>query len=547
MERMRLNLSLKYILSTTVILLAVMGITLGVISRRHEELVMEQMKIQAKALFQQIVITRRWIADHGGVFVEKLPWVETNPYLKSAGITDIEGKQYVKENPAMVTKQLSQYAQKDRLYSFHITSLQLMNPDNAPDEFEKTALRAFDQRSATEMSKIEKTGESHFYRYIAPLYVEQACLDCHSHQGYHIGDVRGAISISVPMEYAFSVIDSDRKNMVIAGLLTVSLLMLVLYVITGRLVINPIRRIRAYMADFSKTGRKDYPPLGTKDELGDLSRSFLEMAGAIDDYHSCLQEKIRAATNELTVKNEELLKLNRSKSDFIAKISHELRTPLTSIRGAMDYLYVKLGIREKTGEAEDIAVFFEVIRKNAERLIRLVSNVLDYERIELGTFGMHFREISLRDVSDEVMTGLRSEALQKSLKIRLEGADVALSADEDRMKQVMINLISNAMNFSPESSEIVITVRDEGDYAYVGVTDNGPGVEEAEREKIFTQFYSKGTKNGTGLGLAICRGIIEAHDGKIGMENIAGCGSCFYFRIPKRRKGEDEETAACRR
>ena len=76
---MRINLSLKYILSTTVVLLAVMGITLGIISKRHEELVMEQMKIQAKALFQQIVITRRWIADHGGVFVEKLPWEKPNP------------------------------------------------------------------------------------------------------------------------------------------------------------------------------------------------------------------------------------------------------------------------------------------------------------------------------------------------------------------------------------------------------------------------------------------------------------------------------------
>jgi len=155
---MRLNLSLKYILSTTVILLAVMGITLGIISIRHEELVMEQMKIQAKALFQQIVITRRWIADHGGVFVEKLPWVEANPYLKNSHIIDREGKKYVRENPAMVTKQLSQYAQKDKLYSFHITSLKLMNPENKPDAFEESALRVFDEKKSGNSPRSKNSG-----------------------------------------------------------------------------------------------------------------------------------------------------------------------------------------------------------------------------------------------------------------------------------------------------------------------------------------------------------------------------------------------------
>lgn len=544
-EHMHLNLSLKYVLSTSAILLVVMGITLGIISLRHEELVMEQMKIQAKALFEQIVITRRWIADHGGVYVEKLPWVEANPYLKTPQMTDVGGKKYVKENPAMVTKQLSKYAQRDKLYSFHITSLKLMNPDNAPDAFEKTALQAFDEKKIREMSKVEKIEGSHFFRYIAPLYVEAACLECHSDQGYKIGDIRGAISISVPMEYAFSVINSDRRNMVIGGLLMVMALMLVLFVITGRLVLTPVRKIRNFMTDFSKTGNPGFPVLQTGDEIEDLSRSFLEMAQSIDGYHSRLQEKIGAATNELKEKNEALLKLNRGKSDFIAKISHELRTPLTSIRGAMDYLYVKMNVWEKTEGGEDIAVFFEVIKKNADRLIRLVNNMLDFERIELGALEMRFAELNLRDVFREIITGFRSEALQKNVELRLEGGDILAVADEDRIRQVMINLISNALNFSPETSEITVVLKDEGDKVYAGVTDRGCGIAEGEEEKIFGQFYSRGTKNGTGLGLAICKGIIEAHNGEIGLESGTGRGSCFYFRIPKRRAGEDEKTVAC--
>jgi signal transduction histidine kinase len=115
------------------------------------------------------------------------------------------------------------------------------------------------------------------------------------------------------------------------------------------------------------------------------------------------------------------------------------------------------------------------------------------------------------------------------------------------MKQVMTNLISNALNFSPEASGIVVTLKSEDEHASVRVTDSGGGIDEGEREDIFRQFYSKGTKNGAGLGLAICRGIIEAHGGVIGVDSTPGKGSCFYFRIPKQRKEKDEKTIACSR
>lgn len=545
---MRLKLGLKYILSTMLVLIIVMGITLTIIAKRHEALVIEQTKIQAKALFQQIVITRRWIADHGGVFVEKLPWVEPNPYLKSPIMAGGQGKLYVRKNPATVTKELSQYAQKEGLYSFHITSLRLMNPENAPDDFERKALREFETKKAIDAARMEKIGGADFYRYMEPLYVEEACLECHRNQGYKAGEIRGAISITIPMEYTLSVIASDRKYMVLGGGLAVMLLMVVLFMITRNMVINPINRIRAHMLDFSKQGTAEVSVLKTGDEIEDLSRSFVDMARSIEDYHNCLQEKIDAATRELIEKNETLDRLNKTKSGFIAKISHELRTPLTSIKGAMDYLSTRLSTHGEGG-GDDLSVFFGVIKKNAERLIRLVNNVLDYERIELGAFEMHFCEVNLRDIFDEVITGFMSEALQKKVTIRLEAEDALVNADEDRMKQVLINLVSNALNFSPESSEIVVALREDGGYAVVTVTDAGGGIAEDEKELIFNQFYSKGVKNGTGLGLAICRGIVEAHGGEIGVTSFLNRGSSFYFRIPKERKaihGQEKE-ASCNR
>ncbi len=548
MYKMRINLGLKYIISTSIILVIVLGITLGILAKRHKELVIAQTELQAKSLFSQIVITRRWVADHGGVFVEKLPWVKPNPYLNNQLILDTAGKQYVKENPAMVTKQLSAYAQKEGLYFFHITSLKLLNPDNAPDEFERRALIDFEARRLNESSKIEKIGASHYFRYIAPLYVEGSCLQCHSKQGYRIGDIRGAISVSVPMGYAFNIIGADRKYMIFGGFAAVTVLMAVLFLATRHMVIIPINKIRTLMFKFSKSGEAEATVLKTGDEIEDLSRAFADMARSIDGHHKDLREKIESATRELIEKNESLLKLNKTKSDFIAKISHELRTPLTSIKGAMDYLSVRLPMRVKGGE-EDLIVFFEMIRKNSERLIRLVNNVLDYERIGLGKFEMHFNEVNLRDGFNEVITGFKSLAEEKGVTIRLKGKDVTACADEDRIKQVLINLLSNALNFSPESSEILVSLDEADGYVHVSVEDRGRGIPESERETIFRQFYSAGVKDGTGLGLAICKGIIETHNGEIGVRSASGGGSCFYFRIPKDRREmmPDEKTFACSR
>jgi signal transduction histidine kinase len=544
---MRLNLSLKYIVSISLVLLLVIGVTFRMILKKHEQMVTNQLDMQAKALFKQVVITRRWVAEHGGIFIEKLPWVEPNPYLRNATITDVKGKHYIKENPAMVTKQLSRYAEREKLYVFHITSLKLMNPENAPDEFETKALRAFDEKKLAEASTIELMGASYYYRYIAPLYVENACLDCHRKQGYKVGDVRGAISVSIPMEYARSMIATERRYMA-AGMIVIAVfLTAALFMVTRRMVIAPINRIKSQMTQFPKGGAPAMP-IATGDEIEDLSRAFHDMAKDLREYHTCLQEKIKAATSELTEKNESLARTYRSKSDFIAKTSHELRTPLTSIKGAMDYLSVKLSMRE-TEEDRDLLVFFEMIKKNADRLIRLVNNILDYERIELGTFEMHFRDVNLKEIFQEVIAGLTPLAAEKQVAIRMKAMDVTACADEDRLKQVMTNLLSNALNFSPPSSKILVSLQCRDDRVFASVEDHGNGVPEGERETVFNQFYTKNVKEGTGLGLAICKGIIEAHGGAIGVEEREGGGSRFWFTIPRmgRKEIPVEKKTSCDR
>ncbi len=542
---MRINLSLKYIITISLVLLVVMGSTFWLILHKHEQMVISQLDMQAKALFKQVVITRRWIAEHGGVYIEKLPWVEPNPYLRNATITDVKGKRYVKENPAMVAKQLSQYAEHEQLYVFHITSLKLVNPQNAPDEFETKALTAFEKDGAREASSIERMGPEYYYRYIAPLYVEKACLECHWKMGYKVGDVRGAISVSIPMDYAWNTIAQERRYMIAGAVIIVVVLIATLFLVTRAIIISPVRRIQSQMAEFSGEKNADMQVLATGDEIEDLSRSFKEMASALHNYHACLQDKIENATRELQETNEGLRQRSRRKSDFIAKLSHELRTPLTAIKGAMDYLSVKLSMQEP---GSDLLVFFEMIKKNADRLIRLVTNVLDYERIELGKFEMNFQEVNLKESFQEVIAAFIPLAEEKGVGIRLKAMDVTATVDQDRIKQVLTNLLSNALNFSVPSTKILITLECRDENVHAVVEDTGSGIPESEREKLFQQFYTKDVKNGTGLGLAICKGIIEAHDGSIGVENGESGGSRFWFTIPKNRKDVQphEQETACR-
>lgn len=536
---LKISLSLKFIIGVAAVLSLAMGVSLYFITKNHEELIIKQVDLQAKTLFRQIIITRKWVADHGGIFVEKVPWKESSPYLTEPEIVDSAGRRYVRESPAMVTKELSKYAMEKELYWFHITSLKLINPENAPDDFEKAALREFDSGQKKDSFKIEKIGAYHYYRYIAPLYIEVSCLKCHSHQDYKVGDVRGAISISIPMDYAFAMIRSGRRDMVLASAATISILMLVLFIMMKELVLRPVNDLNRSMREFSSGRSPETSAVRTGDELEVLSRSFVEMSRSLSEYHTGLEEKVRVATKSLEQANARLTELNRKKSDFIAEVSHELRTPLTSIKGAMDYLSSKLAMSSMPGaDIDDITDFLNVIRNNADRLIRMVNDTLDLERIESGVVEMHFSDVSIGSLIKDVVTDFHAIAGKKGVAFRAAvPTDVVITADEDMIRQVFINLISNALSVSPENSEIEITVSGTDEPVTVYIKDNGRGIAEYEKERIFDKYYTKRGKGGTGLGLAICKGIIEAHKGEIGVfNNENNVGSTFYFSLPHRRE-----------
>ncbi len=558
---LRISLSLKFIIGCSLILIIALSISFYITAKRQERLIMGQIENEARTIFRQIIITRQWIADHRGVFVERLPWVKPNPYLAHIGketeIVDMTGRKFVAKNPAMVTRELSKYSREKGLYWFHITSLNLINQANAPDEFERKALIEFEKNGLKEFISIDTIENANFLRYISPLYIEESCLECHAHQGYKVGDIRGAISVTIPVDKTLAAISENKKSMFVHAIIITLALMSAMFLMMNKIVLNPVRKLKSAIRQFSEGTYRPENRLKTGDEFEDVCRAFAEMADTLTEYHSCLNGKIKAATKDLEEMNSKLLQTNKllcevnaNKSDFIARASHELRTPLTSIKGAMDYISAKLSSNLQRQHPEkisldDLHIFFEVIKKNSERLIRMVNIMLDLERIEANKSEMNFTSSNLSYLIAETMANLQINADEKGIILNACIPDnLTVFVDEDRIRQVIINLLSNAIKFSPPNSEITINAYQNSSYVVTEICDEGPGIPASEHQKVFEKFYRNGNKEGTGLGLTICKAIIEAHNGVIGVKSLYDglevfsgkynkkSGSCFYFMLP---------------
>jgi len=227
--------------------------------------------------------------------------------------------------------------------------------------------------------------------------------------------------------------------------------------------------------------------------------------------------------------------MERLKREFVTTVSHELRTPLTSIRGSMTLLAVgALGpLAEKAMKAVKIA------ERNSLRLASLINDLLDIEKLEAGRMDMVFEPVKLGSVSEKALESVRPYADQYGITLELHMEhDLEVSADGDRLVQVIINLLSNACKFSPKNDTILLTITESGENVEVAVVDRGRGIPEETLPRIFERFQQveisdSKRKGGTGLGLAICKAIIDQHSGKIGVESEFGKGSKFWFRLPK--------------
>ncbi|MBT5535513.1 HAMP domain-containing protein, partial [Candidatus Poribacteria bacterium] len=227
--------------------------------------------------------------------------------------------------------------------------------------------------------------------------------------------------------------------------------------------------------------------------------------------------------------------IEQMKSDFVALVSHELRTPLTSIYG-----YTRLILDGKTGEVPAVTLDKLVrVERQALRLSHLISDLLDLSRIESGRMEMRMAPTSIVDVAATRIEDIRTQADDKEIRLTLEAGDDVPDAvaDGERIGQVLTNLLSNAVKFTPHGGSVQTRIRREGSLLSVQVVDTGVGIPPEERTRIFEKFHQVSNvhtrqQGGTGLGLAIARSIVDAHGGRIWVDDGSGSGSDFRFVLP---------------
>ena len=230
------------------------------------------------------------------------------------------------------------------------------------------------------------------------------------------------------------------------------------------------------------------------------------------------------------------LEAERLKKEFTSTLSHELRTPLTSIIGSLQL--INAGV---LGEVpKDVAELTEVAERNGQRLLDLINDILDIEKIESGKLTLNPQVLRVDELVREAM--VLNKGFGDRFKVRFEARGELLarevSADRKRLLQVMTNLLSNAAKFSPEGEVVEITTEELAECLRVGVHDRGPGIPEAFRARVFGRFNQADSttsrqKGGTGLGLAICKRLVEMMQGRIGFQDRPGGGTTFWFELPR--------------
>ena len=243
------------------------------------------------------------------------------------------------------------------------------------------------------------------------------------------------------------------------------------------------------------------------------------------------------------------LKLSRLKSDFVANVSHELKTPLALIRLFAETL--ELG-RVPTEEKKQ--QYHRIINKESRRLTQLINNILDFSRIEAGRKEYRLVRTDLAAVVRDVVDAYRFPIEHQGFTLDLAVAEdlPEMETDPEALSQALINLLNNAIKYSPEKKTIAVSVRREGDRVLVSVADRGIGIPKAEQKRIFEKFYRVEsslvhTTKGSGLGLALVQHITEAHGGRVELVSAPGEGSTFTLSLPVRGEAAVDEPRPARR
>lgn len=370
-------------------------------------------------------------------------------------------------------------------------------------------------------------------------------------------DAGWVLTTSIPTEKAFSGVLNLRVTFVVITVLILAISLLVVYFVS-RSISKPIMALRDSAQKITEGDLGTKIELKSTDEIGQLANQLDNM-----------RESIRSRTEEILNKDEKLQQINqslmeteKSKDEFISMVSHELKTPIMPIKLYSDML-LKPEFMGELNQKQNKAI--ETISKSVERLQILINDMLDVHRLEIGRFNLSKTSVGVREMIDQIMSSMLPIAQAKNIELVSQiMACGDIICDPNRIEQVIFNLVKNAVDFVPEDhGKITVSVEDykhekiNGDnssnvadhpdsYLLFAVEDNGIGLPPGKSDDLFKKFYQIDTTvsrkhGGTGLGLAICKGIVEAHGGKIWFDKEYTAGTRFKFIIPRGNEGPIDE------
>ena len=293
LTKMRLAHKIILIIVITVtVIISALFYTLGI---HFDNQIETHLLKTARSIYTNIVLIRQWVSDHEGIFILKRNGEKANPFLPHPELVTTDGDTLMLRNPAMVTRELSELSTEmgDQV-RFHLTSLRYLNPGNKPDAFEKQALLFFQDSLNTEQQiefyQTETINNKDYFRYFAPLYTEQSCLSCHSKQGYEVGDLRGGISILIPIDEHRKAKKTHLLFFGLTGLVAILALSIPMYFAIKRSVIKPLGEIEQ-AARHIESGDYDFElNWENNDEIGNLATSFDKMRRRIKEYTTQLKD-----------------------------------------------------------------------------------------------------------------------------------------------------------------------------------------------------------------------------------------------------------------
>lgn len=472
---------------------------------------------EAWASFNKDVIYRKWAASHGGVYVPPTEKTPPSPYLKHIPDRDIvstEGKKLTLINPAYMTRQVHELGKEQYRAQGHITSLQPIRPGNEPDPWEEKTLKLFLKGVTEESELIKNQNGKSVLRAMKPLRVNKGCLKCHQYQGYKIGDIRGGLSVEVPMEPYNNIL----KNHVIKeavvfvtiwflGVLAI-IIVAIFYVKNLQITINNLKKQRAMELQLQQSQKME----AVGQLAGGIAHDFNNLLGIIIGFSELIQDEINES-NPILKYSDNVIKTAERAKDLVRQISIFSR------------------------------------QKDIERDVFDVNSLVrEFLKLLRRTLGEHI-DVQFKKGADPLKT----------------------LGDRTQLEQVIMNLCVNARDAMPKGGKLLLETDHKsidkdfclshpwakpGDYVIIKVSDTGMGIDSESLSRIFDPFFTtKEIGKGTGLGLSVVFGIVQKHDGFINVYSVPNHGTIFSIFLPvankniidikKKKLIDEKETTLC--